>query len=409
MSSDRAHLGWIWLATTLVVVTLSLLAYRSLTRIPEYAGRTDPAVIFEDPARLFTDPGLLGTAVEMRVTESVRACMESAGQTFRGPAAAEAISDLLDPATDGYGIAAGGEAPRPALGRGGPTAAHRTAYETALYGAPLETGIEVVGGCAAVGYDALVAAVNTLESLPYSIDQLEADALADPAYVAALEAWAGCMAERGYSATTPDDLIRAQAERLSTLSGDEARALGVEELQTAAADFACRRRTIDPATRQVAATLGPDFLDRNRAQLEALIPRSKAPSPPSGLGTGDVQVTLIWTSKADLDLKVTDPSSDVVFYGNRNAASGGVLDRDANFPCDSEAPSPAAENIYWPTGAAPTGSYQATVVYTSDCFGEGAQTFDLIVRVGGRMIHQQRYNLGSPGESVVFEFSGGSR
>ena len=79
--------------------------------VSDLAGRTDPAVIWDDPTVLFTDPGLLGTAVEMRVTESVRACMEARGQTFRGPAVVESISSLLDPPRDGYGIAAGSDTP----------------------------------------------------------------------------------------------------------------------------------------------------------------------------------------------------------------------------------------------------------------------------------------------------------
>lgn len=398
----------IWLATSVVAAAVALFAYRSLIRVSDLAGRTDPAVIWDDPTVLFTDPGLLGTAVEMRVTESVRACMEARGQTFRGPAVVESISSLLDPPRDGYGIAAGSDTPRPTLGRRGPSTGDRIAYETALYGAPLDSTSESVGGCAAVGFDTLAAAVNTLETLPYSIDQLEADAVADVTYVGALEAWADCMSERGYTATSPDELIRAQEAMLATLTGDAARALGTEERRVAADDFGCRRRTLDPATREVAERLAPVFVDRNRSQLEVLIPRPGGPELPPGLGSGDVQVTLIWSSKADLDLSVTDPDSDVVYYGNRSVASGGTLDRDANYPCGSDASSPAAENIYWPTGGAPVGSYQAAVVFTSDCLGEGIQSFELIVQVGGRVVHQERHVLSTPGDRVVVEFPGGS-
>ncbi|OFW66427.1 MAG: hypothetical protein A2Z12_05205 [Actinobacteria bacterium RBG_16_68_21] len=409
MDRNRRTLVWIWLATTAVVAGVALLLYRSATRTPDLAGRTDPAVIWEDPTALFTDPGILGTAVEMQVTEAVRSCMAERGQDFRGPAVAEDIYAILDPSRDGYGIAAGGDTPRPTLGSGGPSVDERPAYEIALYGAPLDAEGGGDGGCAAIGYQTLAAAVDGLENLPYPIDQLEADALSDPVYVAALDAWAACMAERGYTAASPDDLLERQRASLAAVGGDAARSLGVEELRIAADDFACRNRTLDPATRTVAERLAPEFVARNRAQLETLIPQAGRPELPSGLGSGDVQVTLIWSSKADLDLMVTDPALDEVFYNNRTVASGGTLDRDANFPCNSDSSSPAAENIFWPTGQAPEGSYTATVVFTSDCLGEGSQTFDLIVQVGGTVVHQQRHTLATQGERFSFDFTVGSR
>jgi len=409
MTRTRNTLIWIWLTTTLAVTVISLVAYRSITRVPDLAGRTDPTVIWDDPTAVFADPGLLGTAVELRVTEAVRACMAEQGQTFRGPAVAESIYTILDPATDGYGIAAGSTSPRPTLGGGGPSSENRTAYETALYGAPLDAAGTTDGGCAAVGYQALIAAVDTLETMPYTIDQLETDARADPAYAAATVAWAACMTLRGYTASSPDDLIRTQESRIAALSGDDARALGVEERRIAVDDFACRRQTIDPATREVAERLAPVFVERNRSQLETLIPRPGGPDLPAGLGSGDVQATLIWRSEADLDLSVTDPSSDVVYYGNRNIASGGTLDRDANYPCNTDDASPAVENVFWPTGAAPDGSYTASVVLTSDCLGEGPQSFELIVRVGGVVVHDSRHTVTAQESRFDFDFTVGSK
>ncbi|NJO20006.1 MAG: hypothetical protein HC838_08025 [Spirulinaceae cyanobacterium RM2_2_10] len=41
------------------------------------------------------------------------------------------------------------------------------------------------------------------------------------------------------------------------------------------------------------------------------------------LGTGDVQVTLRWSTLDDLDLGVTDPSGERVNYENNSIASGG--------------------------------------------------------------------------------------
>src|SRR5581483_1257465 len=46
------------------------------------------------------------------------------------------------------------------------------------------------------------------------------------------------------------------------------------------------------------------------------------------LGTGAVQVTLQWSSAADLDLHVVDPTGTEISYQQRNASSGGSLDVD---------------------------------------------------------------------------------
>ncbi|MGE4569080.1 MAG: YfaP family protein [Bacteroidales bacterium] len=71
-------------------------------------------------------------------------------------------------------------------------------------------------------------------------------------------------------------------------------------------------------------------------------------------GYGDVQVTLTWNNGADLDLYVTDPNGDELWYDNMSIASGGELDVD-----DINGYGP--ENIFWPDGEAPDGLYQVSV------------------------------------------------
>ncbi|MGD2068418.1 MAG: hypothetical protein PVI57_07010 [Gemmatimonadota bacterium] len=72
------------------------------------------------------------------------------------------------------------------------------------------------------------------------------------------------------------------------------------------------------------------------------------------LGTGDVQVTLTWNTTADLDLWVTDPFGERIWYVNRTSESGGMLDVD-----DTDGFGP--ENIFWPEGEAPAGTYLVQV------------------------------------------------
>jgi hypothetical protein len=101
------------------------------------------------------------------------------------------------------------------------------------------------------------------------------------------------------------------------------------------------------------------------------------------LGTGDIQFTLRWGSTADIDLAVTDPTGQRVSYGSQTVPSGGQLDVDANAGC-SELDDTPVENVFWPPGTAPAGTYTAEVDYFLECEGaSGPQDFELTVVVGG--------------------------
>lgn len=84
------------------------------------------------------------------------------------------------------------------------------------------------------------------------------------------------------------------------------------------------------------------------------------------VGTGDVQVSLTFDQQDDVDLHVVDPNGDRVYFGNRNVASGGELDLDANPVCGD--PHGNAENITWPEGSAPEGTYEVYVDLFASCF-----------------------------------------
>jgi len=397
----------IWLATSAVVAVGALVAYRALVRVPELAGRTAPETVLENPERLFEDPGLLGTAVEMRVTRAISSCMAARGFEYRGPAVVKGLDDGLNPETDGYGIATGPEGGKVTLGEGGADRSDRDAYEEALYGGDLASSTSP-GGCAAVGAAELNAALATIASLPYSIEQLEADTLTHPAMVSGLQAWSSCMAGKGYSANSPTDLIADLTDRLSRATPGEARALAEEERLMATADFACREATLDPATEMVAAALAPAFVAANRDELESLMPPEPVDSGgftvPTDLGSGDIQVTLFWTAPVDLDLKVTDPDGFLISYSNRTSPSGGHLDRDANYPCATDITPSPVENIFWPEGEASRGSYGIQVWYTSPCSTAGGPVeFTLIVRIGGRTVIEESRSLDSSGSSYTTE------
>ena len=80
-------------------------------------------------------------------------------------------------------------------------------------------------------------------------------------------------------------------------------------------------------------------------------------------GTGDVKVTMTFDQPVDLDLVVTEPSGEVIYWGNPESDTGGTLDLDANRLCVLDK---NIENIFWETDA-PVGEYEIGVSYFSAC------------------------------------------
>lgn len=97
------------------------------------------------------------------------------------------------------------------------------------------------------------------------------------------------------------------------------------------------------------------------------------------LQTGDIQVTLRWATEDDLDLIVVDPSGETISFFNPAVSSGGQLDVDANAFCEESGFSPV-ENIFWPTGQAPSGAYSAYVLLSIPC-SETTTTVDYTLTI----------------------------
>ena len=99
--------------------------------------------------------------------------------------------------------------------------------------------------------------------------------------------------------------------------------------------------------------------------LGAASPLSLEPVEGVPVGSGGVDVSISWDADADLDLFVTEPNGETIFYGNRESLSGGRLDLDSNPTCDLDGLN--AEHIFWPSHGAPSGSYQARVHLYDAC------------------------------------------
>ena len=119
------------------------------------------------------------------------------------------------------------------------------------------------------------------------------------------------------------------------------------------------RFNLDPALERGCAAVAA--VDRGGA----VGPAACHPLVPVPVEPGDVEVTVSWDTAADLDLHVADPNGDEVYWGSEVVDSGGVLDRDAGFPCHS-API-RNEHITWALGTPPPGSYEVRVSYFLNC------------------------------------------
>jgi len=94
---------------------------------------------------------------------------------------------------------------------------------------------------------------------------------------------------------------------------------------------------------------------------------------------GDIQVSVTWNSDADVDLHVVEPGGAEIYYGAPTSGNGGELDIDANAACSVSGLT--QENIGWPAGAAPPGSYIVRLDYWDAC---GAVSTDWILTVSLR-------------------------
>jgi hypothetical protein len=72
----------------------------------------------------------------------------------------------------------------------------------------------------------------------------------------------------------------------------------------------------------------------------------------------DVRVSLIWNRRDDLDLYVVCPSGETISFNHKRSECGGALDVDRNVRGETTEP---IENIRWPEGSAPAGTYTVRV------------------------------------------------
>lgn len=124
---------------------------------------------------------------------------------------------------------------------------------------------------------------------------------------------------------------------------------------------------------------------------------STAPKP----GVGDVSFRLTWSGVVDLDLYVVSPLGERLSFIRKSVDSGGVLDIDCNVrPFSAEereqvrvedwlCPQPM-ENVFWPRGDAPEGTYRYWLVLAWPEGLERTDAYVLEVRRGRRVVRSHR-------------------
>jgi hypothetical protein len=102
--------------------------------------------------------------------------------------------------------------------------------------------------------------------------------------------------------------------------------------------------------------------------------------------TGDVSFRLTWDGPQDLDLYVKEPDGSIIYFGNKGpTATQGQLDVDSNIGCAVWDESPT-ENVFWPVGQAPTGTYEFWAQRYLDCGGTSTPNYTLRVFRGETVV-----------------------
>jgi hypothetical protein len=103
--------------------------------------------------------------------------------------------------------------------------------------------------------------------------------------------------------------------------------------------------------------------------------------------TAKLAVMLSWTDAADLDLYVTDPNGQTVYFAHPRSDSGGTLIADAR--CKDATYGERHEGVFWTDP--PSGRYRIGVDFIEPCVaGVRAATFEVTVEVDGRREKRQR-------------------
>jgi hypothetical protein len=124
-----------------------------------------------------------------------------------------------------------------------------------------------------------------------------------------------------------------------------------------------------------ASHLPPEVREAER--LRRVLERSLAEAPPGG----GVSVLLAFGPGVDLDLYVTDPLDETVYFANTPSASGGRLEADLH--CGTEAPGDRIEVVRFRRPQ--TGGYRVGIDHPESCGGRRPAGYALAITRDGQV------------------------
>jgi len=135
-------------------------------------------------------------------------------------------------------------------------------------------------------------------------------------------------------------------------------------------------------------------------------PAAPPPMPPGpATEASEVRVTLAWSTGVDLDLYVTDPAQETVYFANSSTGTGGKLERDVT--CGglggAKPGNTWSEAVLWERP--PKGRYRVGVDFMDGCESSADEvTFRVAVDVGGSRKERVGKIAKNRFEPVVIEF-----
>lgn len=152
--------------------------------------------------------------------------------------------------------------------------------------------------------------------------------------------------------------------------------------------------------KEAGGTVGPYQLSLSGPTGQAA-PQASALNLPQG----DIEVSLFWSTSADLQLLVRDPAGESVFDDNPVATSGGILQEAGNANCVPAAGGAPVSYVYWPEGFLRPGTYEVEVWYQNPCADfPPPVTFTLQIEVNDVVIARMRH-LPQPNQRLVANFT----
>lgn len=125
---------------------------------------------------------------------------------------------------------------------------------------------------------------------------------------------------------------------------------------------------------------------------------------------GEVEIALMWNTSDDLDLHVTAPSGEEIYFSNPKSDCGGWLDVDMNVSeSRGDFSLQPVEHIRWLEGEAPEGEYHVYVKLYTYRSGEAPVPFTVCIKAknevkeyymklgnGREKFHVHTFRIGPP-------------